>query len=434
MPAQENADPAPEAIPKNESLKTLIWRYRFVHLFQSTNAMSYQIALGSPLILFAREMGASAAAIGLISGFTPLLSTLQLFMARRMERVGYRQTMLSGWTARVLTLLALCAMPFLAVSVPHETIVWLIVAAMFLFNFTRGLATGAWLPWVTALVPRTDRGGFLSRDRMFINIASVVSLGISGAILSSAHNPPDSTHGMGYAAIFGLSFGAGAVSLFFLSRIQNPPSAHQSVGSNGLAWREILKDKEFRAFTLFTLVWQVVVASSATFTIVFSREEAGLSDGALVWLSAGAALMAMIGLQVTRPNLDRRGSKFFMRLVLGWWAIHFSVWLLMALRVIPTRGEIAAALMLGNGIFLVIFDTAATRLLMNLAGDRPGTTQYFAVQQVQINVAGGLAPILWGVILDSLRDTAFDRFAVFFAAQIALVGVMALMQRRVREA
>lgn len=430
MPAPENAAPAPAAIPKTESLKAALWRYRFVHLFQSTNAMSYQIALGSPLILFAREMGASAAAIGLISGFTPLLSTLQLPMAKRMGRVGYRQTMLSGWTGRVLTLLALCAMPFLAASIPHETIVWLIVAAMFVFNFTRGLATGAWLPWVTALVPRADRGGFLSRDRTFINIASVISLGISGAILSGG-----AAQGMGYAAIFALSFGAGAVSLFFLSRIQNPPAApKEAAGGQGLPWRDILKDQEFRAFTLFTLVWQVVVASSATFTIVFSREEAGLGDGALVWLSAGAALMAMIGLQVTRPNLDRRGSKFFMRLVLGWWAVHFSVWLLMALRMIPTRGEIAAALMLGNGIFLVIFDTAATRLLMNLAGDRPGATQYFAVQQVQINLAGGLAPILWGVILDSLRNAAFDRFAVFFAAQIALVGLMAVMQRRVREA
>lgn len=437
MPAEENPKTDPESIPKPQppdTLKQAVWRFRFVHLFQSTNAMSYQIALGSPLILFAREMGASAAAIGLISGFTPLLSTLQLPMAKRMERVGYRQTMLSGWTARVLSLLAVCALPFLASAIPHEAIVWLLLAAMFMFNFTRGLATGAWLPWVTALVPRSDRGGFLSRDRIFLNIASVISLGISGAILSGAHNPGDTTEMRGYALIFALSFSAGLVSLFFLSRIPNPPAKPQTAGgAAGLPWRVVWADQEFRFFTLFTMVWQVVVASSATFTVVFSREEASLSDGSLVWLSAGAAFAAMIGLQIVRPRIDRRGSKFFMRLALGWWAVHFLLWLLMALRVIEVRGELAAALILGNGLFAVVFDTAATRLLMNMAGDRTGTTQYFALQQVLINLAGGLAPIVWGVILDGLRGVAFDRYAVFFAAQIIFVGAMALMQKRVKE-
>lgn len=405
-----------------------------MHLFQSTNAMSYQIALGSPLILFAREMGASAVAIGLISGFTPLLSTLQLPMAKRMERVGYRQTMLSGWTARVLSLLAVCALPFLASAIPHETIVWLLVGAMFMFNFTRGLATGAWLPWITSLVPRSDRGGFLSRDRIFLNIASVVSLGISGAILSGAHNPGDSVEMRGYALIFALSFTAGLVSLFFLSRIPNPSAkAHTLGGVAGLPWQEVWADREFRFFTLFTMLWQVVVASSASFTIVFSREEAGLNDGALVWLSAGAAFAAMIGLQIVRPRIDRRGSKFFMRAALGWWAVHFLLWLLMALRVVAVRGDLASALILGNGLFAVVFDTATTRLLMNMAGDRVGTTQYFALQQVLINLAGGLAPIVWGLVLDGLRGASFDRYAVFFAAQIIFVCAMALMMRGVRE-
>lgn len=430
MPA-DTATPTPDP----EAGKSALFRFRFIHFFQAFNAMSYQIALGNPLILFAREMGASATAIGLISGFTPLLAMLQLPMSKQMARRGYRNTMMGGWTARVLTLLALCALPFLSLAIAHQTIVWLIVAAMFLFNLSRGVATGAWLPWVTALVSRKERGAFLSRDRTFISIASVISLGISGAILSTAHTPGDAGAMTGYAVIFALSFTAGLVSLVFLSRIPSPaPAENPALAPPALAWRDILADKNFRAFTLFTVMWQIMSASSAVFTVLFSREETSLGDGALVWLSAGMAFAGMLGLQVVRPRIDKRGSKFFMLIVLGWWGVHFLLWLLMALRVAEVSAGLAAALMLTNGFFAAIFDTSVTRLLMNTAGDRPGSPQYFAVQQVQANLASGLAPIVWGIVLDGLRDTSFDRFAVFFAAQIVMVGALALMLRRVSEA
>ncbi|MBK8833840.1 MAG: hypothetical protein IPO29_02945 [Anaerolineae bacterium] len=46
--------------------------YVNIHSFQALNAISYTIALGSPLTLFARELGASASVLGLIVAFTPL--------------------------------------------------------------------------------------------------------------------------------------------------------------------------------------------------------------------------------------------------------------------------------------------------------------------------------------------------------------------------
>lgn len=416
---------------------SLVWRFRDVHAFQSLNAMSYQIALGSPLILFARETGASAAIIGLIMGMTPLLAMLQVLTARRMQRVGYRQTMLAGWTGRVLTLLALVPLPFLSNSIPGGWIVVALVAIMFVFNLLRGLATGAWLPWLTALVPRSVRGAYLSNDRTFINIASVLSLGASGLILSGAHASGDRGALAGFTLIFAVSFVTGAVSLFYMRRIPNPPIAAAD-GSlpPALPWRAVWGDRVFRSFTLFTVLWQAVIASANAFIVVFAREDIRLDDGTLVLLSAGASFTAMIALRLVRDSVDRNGSKPFMRGVLAWWAAYFGLWLLMAARVIAFGAWLAPVILLANGFFAAIFETSTTRLLMNTAGDRPGSAQYFAVQQVQINLAAGLAPVVWGGALDTLSALGYGgaRYGVFFGAQVALVGLMALMLRRVREA
>ena len=77
------------------------------YLFQAFNAVSWQICLGSPLILFARELGAPAVVLGLLAGLAPLTSMLQLLVAPHAERIGYRRLLLSGWSARVTTLIFL---------------------------------------------------------------------------------------------------------------------------------------------------------------------------------------------------------------------------------------------------------------------------------------------------------------------------------------
>ncbi|MCW1969599.1 MAG: hypothetical protein KIH69_015925, partial [Anaerolineae bacterium] len=76
---------------------TLPKEIKYAYLFMALNTASFQIALGSPLILFAREIGASALVLGFIAGLTPLLSTLQLPMASVARRIGYRNLMFRGW-------------------------------------------------------------------------------------------------------------------------------------------------------------------------------------------------------------------------------------------------------------------------------------------------------------------------------------------------
>ena len=83
---------------------------------------------------------------------------------------------------------------------------------------------------------------------------------------------------------------------------------------------------------------------------------------------------------------------------------------------------------------------ALTRLLMNTVGDRPDTTQYFALQSVLVSLVAGSAPILWGWLLDQLQGVqvhlgrhALDGYAIFFGLQWLLLGVVLIAFERIQE-
>ena len=50
--------------------------------FSMFNAVSFQITLGSPMILYAKSIGATATVLGIIAALTPLLTIAQIPAAR----------------------------------------------------------------------------------------------------------------------------------------------------------------------------------------------------------------------------------------------------------------------------------------------------------------------------------------------------------------
>ena len=93
---------------------------KYVYLFQAFNAVSWMMCLASPLILFARELGASALALGILAGLTPLASIVQLPFAQRAERIGYKRLTVSGWTSRTFILAVLVLLPLAAMRIDRR--------------------------------------------------------------------------------------------------------------------------------------------------------------------------------------------------------------------------------------------------------------------------------------------------------------------------
>jgi hypothetical protein len=151
--------------------------------------------------------------------------------------------------------------------------------------------------------------------------------------------------------------------------------------------------------------------------------------------------MGTLAMRLLRHRVDRFGSRPFLGLVFIWWVVYFLSWFLLAAHWVEQPLLVAPLLMLLAGFFGAIYDLSLTRLLMNTVGDRTHSTEYFALHSVLISLMTGISPILWGLLLDTLRNLQFnlggvvlDGFAVFFAIQSLGLGLVLLAYTQVREA
>lgn len=409
---------------------------KYVYLFQAFNAISWMMCLASPLILFARELGASALALGILAGLTPLASIVQLPFAQRAERIGYKRLTVSGWTSRTFILAILVLLPLAATRIDPQAVVIITLITMVAFTILRGIGIAAWLPWISALVPRRIRGLYLSRDRFFVNSANLVALALSGAILAAGHALT------AYSLVFGLGVAAAFTSLFFLRRMPDAkPITTPAQQKHQRRWRDLLRDVPYRRLMLFALMVQVVIAANGAFVIVFAREQVGIPDGIILWLTAAASLIGIFTVVLLRNRTDKHGSKPFLWLVLAMWLVAFVMWMLLAGGLADGAARwIAGALLVISGLSAAMYDLSITRLVMNTVGDKPGNAQYFALNAAIVNIVAASMPVIWGALLDAWKsvDLTFgafnvNRFSLFFGAEVLLLGFVALALRRVRE-
>src|SRR5438045_8772212 len=134
-------------------------------IFATFNALSFQIVLGSPMVLYAKSLEASATVLGIIVGMMPLRVIFQIPAAAHIARVGYKRFVYAGWGTRVMFIFAIALVPLTGGFLGRSTLLVLILFLLFGFNLSRGISSAAWLPWITTLVPLEIRGKYLARDR-----------------------------------------------------------------------------------------------------------------------------------------------------------------------------------------------------------------------------------------------------------------------------
>jgi hypothetical protein len=145
-------------------------------IFATFNALSFQIVLGSPMVLYAKSLEASATVLGIIAGMMPLLVIFQIPAASHVARVGYKRFVYAGWGTRVSFIFAMALIPLTGGFLDATTRLALLLTALSGFNLSRGISSAAWLPWITTLVPAEVRGKYLSREATCVHLASCSAL------------------------------------------------------------------------------------------------------------------------------------------------------------------------------------------------------------------------------------------------------------------
>ncbi|MCW5553198.1 MAG: hypothetical protein KIS67_13690 [Verrucomicrobiae bacterium] len=403
-------------------------------LFATFNALSYQVILAGPMILYAKSLGASATVLGIIAGMMPLLVIFQIPAASHINRIGYQRFVLAGWSTRVMFIFLIALVPLTGGLLDPRNRLALLLVLLFGFNLSRGISSCAWLPWITALVPATLRGKYLVRDAAVQNVASFVAFLVAAGTLAGP------TYPWQFAMLFAFSGAMGAISLVFLKRIPDvEPPEEPHLSTARVPWLEMARYAPFRKLLHTVVAWSVAYGGISAFTVAFLKGQGGMSEGKILLVSSAAFIGGWSSLWFLGSQLDRLGSKPVLSFASAAWIAVLAGWFALSGRLFPTALTGVLALQLFMGLLAALVSMANTRLAMSIIPVM-GRNHFFAIYSVVSNVALGLAPIGWGLLIDAVGNRApvwlgveWNRYSIFFVAAAAVFAVTLASTRKLDE-
>jgi len=402
---------------------------RNAHRFSLYNAVNFQITLGAPMVLYAKALGGTATTIGIVASLAPLLTVLQLPTAYFIPKIGYKGFVLLGWLSRSVIMFSLAILPLVSPFGP-ETKISLLLMALFVFNVLRGISTGAWLPWLTSLVPEELRGQFLRRDQTYMQAGGMLALATSTVILWNKAQPWQ------YALLFFVSALAATASLLYIKRVPDVEIGPQLKGTGQpVPWAEMLKFEPFRRLLVFNVVYNWVIGGLAAFVIGFLQVRAGFRDGAILACSLLSFIGATCCVPLAGPLLERVGCKPILRLALVCYLWAILCWFFVSAKLLSAdRLEVSLVYFI-TGVAGGLFSIANTRIAMDTM-PLMGRNHFFSLFTVFASVSLGLAPVVWGIFLDLLTKTEFqlfwfnvNRYSLYFFFLVLLTSITFYLTR-----
>ena len=391
------------------------------------NAVSFQIILGAPIILYAKSIGAGSTVIGVLASFTPLMTVLQWPAAKYLHVYGYRRFVLAGWGFRSIFIFVVAAVPLMDFLDAASKLV-LIAGALFVFNVLRGIASAAWMPWIAALVPDGERAAFLSRDQIAMFLGSLVALGLSSVLMEGRVDAHE------YALVFLVSAMAGVASLVFIKKIPDVCAEEEMRrSSEPVPWRAIVAHPPFFQLVVFNLVFVAVVGSLGVFTVEYLHEFPGFTVSEVLYLTGVSFLGSLLALTGVGRLTGRFGAKPVIAASLVLLGLVIGGWFLVASGVMPCSRRVIAGLNFVAGMAGAAFNVANGRLAMATM-PLMGRNHFFALFTVVTSLGLGAAPVVWGISLDFLgtfeaTTGVFEwrRHSVYFAA-LFVINLAAIWQ------
>ncbi len=395
------------------------------HWFNLLNAVSFQIILGAPIIVYAKSIGATSTVLGIIASFTPLMTVFQLPAAQFLGRYGYKQFVLMGWSLRTVFIFLITLVP-LAVFLDNTSKLVVILAALFFFNLLRGISSAAWMPWIAALIPEEVRGRFISVDQIFMHVGSLLALVASAVVMTGQVDPWE------YALVFFMSALGATLSLYFIRKIPEV-EASETVrkSSEPVPWRQIMTYPPFRELLIFNVIFMAVVGSLGVFTIEYLREFPKFDVSLVLYLSGLSFIGALVSLPFVGRLVDDAGSKPVMAGSLILFGVTIFGWFLVAAGILPCTILVIGTLNFLSGMAGANFSLANVRIIMATMPEM-GRNHFFALFTVITSLGLGGAPIVWGVSLDFIGtfeavtgDFHWRRHSIYFLA-LFLLNLFAL--------
>lgn len=406
--------PTPQSDPE-------LYRHRHALYFAFFNALNWQVATGTPMVLFMEFLGASSFETGLVYGWALLLTPVQVFATMLLPRIGFKRLTLAGWGARSWFLLVPLTLALLAPPAAPQGMIMAMIAAMFGYSLSRSVGAAAITTWMQALIPDTIRGRYWSTDQMMAGIAAVGTLVVSAILFALL--PPR----WAFFAQYLISITGAWLALRCLQALPDVERPRMMSLGKILADspRHMFGPGPFRPYLWLAIAFFVVTTPVGPFGAYFLKTGAGIGTATIMLYVMLQYSGVIAGNWFMRPRLDRTGAKPFFRLCFLVFAAIAAGWLA-CLRHPAVAGLLMPGLYFLLGIGSGIFTAANVSYLAKLVppADRALPVSLHGALTAFL---GGLSPVLWGMFLKgegTAPSVDLEAFRVFFWA--VLGGSLAL--------
>ncbi len=385
-------------------------------------------------MLYFKKLGASATVLGVIAALGALMNIFQIPAARFVERIGYRTFVLRGWISRSFMIGGVALVVSLPLPVDESTRQILVLFLLFLFNIARGISLSGYLPWISAIVPESVRGRFLSMDQAASQSALLLTVALSAVYLQWTERAS------AFGALFAASLILAGMSLIYLKRIPDAPvSPAAKEGGEEVPWRAMLQHGPFLKLVIFHSMMMLALSGGGLIFSPFARDQLGCSDSKFMILHLIWGSIFVLTSLATGKMLDRVGSRPVLGLSALIFGIHWLGWGAVAAHLLPFQWGIIFFQQATAGVGLALYNSAHMRLLMGTV-PAMGRSHFFALFSVAASLVAGLAPLGWGLLTDAMRSVKFgtgvevNRFVILYVTMTLILIPAMVALRRIEEA
>lgn len=404
-------------------------------LAQATGLILPQVLFqGGVISLLILALGGSELEIGAVFTIYNLCGIAQLFTApyvdvRSRKRILMR-ALFSGTSAITLIFLVYP----LSRLVGGQVALLFLAAVVLAYSVAVNVATTAWFPLLTDIIPARIRGRFFGSMRAIWQTTSFLVTLLSGWLLGS-----NTSVGRFYF-VFLLGIGFHFARLNFVRKLPDPPPPRK--GKPESLFRNLkrpLRDQQFRPFIVFVLFVFGLNAAALPFVMPYLKVDLGFPSSVSVYATACIAFGSILSLRRWGSLADRWGNRAVFLLSLLITSVSFVIFShVPEYRPGPEPAFLAAALGFAlQGIGTSGLGIAHTvRMMFEAPDEHRGP--YMAIVGVSIAIATGTGPLLSGVLLEHL-PVALPVFGneiitkrLFFLAVVPLILSTLLLLRRLR--
>ncbi len=380
---------------------------------------------------FALMLGASNFWMGVLSSFPTLAGLFQILSAYFIERRGERKRFTAFFSgAGRLLWLPILLLPFLLPSQARFSgfLLLLLISSILL-----SISSPAFTSWMSDLVPPDQRGRYFGRRNMLAGLTTIAVSLPAAWFLDLAVKRHLFPPAVGFSALFGFAVVCGIGSYLCLLKQAEPPMQRMERGGEGglrsmlLFYRAPFGDPNFRRLMLFSSFFTAAQFFAAPFYLVYALKVLKLNYAWLQVFATIASLASLLSMPLWGYLSDKFGNRALLAIACFGTGLTPLLWLLTSPQK-PTATLISLAVnnLLG-GMFWAGVNLTQFNLIIAITPNERKSVYVGAFSAVA-GLAGGLAPIVGGIILTALHDVHVLAFGVAFGAYKLLFLINAAMR------